>query len=274
MKSQNRLTSVIGIILLSISSIYPFNNINKDENTVTIKECNIFCTNPQLNWSINTQFKSESYCILKEFNLFNDRARRVNNTSKNGSYDDDNGNYVKTEMESGVIEKNTINNDLKLNIFIDNQKNNKLDFSSEKLITPTSLLEDDNKSSRSTASKLVDWYIPKTTDYLTLKSPNLNLSDVVQEVVFNNFEVISISMIDFSQNINKRLNQTNEDTKIKEAPKSESKVILEWNIANNILNKSEITFTPNITFINEGFYKINLCNSSINDKSNNTNYPI
>lgn len=209
MKSNYKLLSVIGIIVLSITSIYPL-NLNKDKKTEPNKRNNSFWVNHQYNWNNTKDFNSSLDSDLEEIIFFNDRTVNISNkkvsTSKDDSFEDNKGNNKPSSEESGNIRwkgfrfqnlnipANAIINNVELTLYGYKQGNTTVNVKDENLKSPTSYSDDKNYlSSTSTTSKSIDWFIPSLSNGLELKSPNLK--DVVQEVVNSKDGITHLSLI-------------------------------------------------------------------------------
>ena len=209
MKTRNNLLLALFIILISINSIYPL-NINKNKKNEPKKDNKSFWYNHQLNLSNTLEFNSNSYWNQEEIIFFNDRTVTISNkkiaTSKDDSYEDNKGNNESTDIEGGNIRwkgyrfqnlnipANAIINNVELIIYGYKHGNTTVKVKAENLKSPSTYSDqDDYLSSRSTTSKSVNWYIPKLSNGLELKSPNLK--DVVQEVVNNKGGITHLSFI-------------------------------------------------------------------------------
>jgi hypothetical protein len=208
MKSKNKLPFTIGIILLSITSIYPF-NINKSDISQPAKEV-YFWTNHQLNWNDTKQFNENPYWSQEETYYVNDCTITISNkkisVSNDYSFEDNKRKNKPTSYKTGNIRCkgfrfqnlnipfNATNNNTELILYDYSKGDTTLKLKTENLKPSTSYLNDDEYlSSRSTTSKSADWFIPTLFNGLELKSPNLK--DVVQEVVNSKNGITQLSLI-------------------------------------------------------------------------------
>ncbi|PQJ77892.1 tandem-95 repeat protein [Polaribacter porphyrae] len=208
MKSKNKLSFVIAIVLLSITSVYSL-NLTEKENLPPTKLEKIPLKKEKFNW-LSYENIFEKYSSNYSFDINNDRTVTISNkkinSSRDDSFEDNKGNNYPTEIESGNIRwkgfrfinlnipANAIINNVELTLYGYKQGNTTVNVKAENLWEPTSYSDGDNYlSTRNTTSKSVDWYIPKLSNGLELKSPNLK--DIVQEVVDNHNGLKDISII-------------------------------------------------------------------------------
>ncbi|MBU3011882.1 tandem-95 repeat protein [Polaribacter vadi] len=210
MKSQNKLSFVIAIILLSITTIYSSNSYTEKKVKPT-KEKNSFWVNHQTNWQNTNHFNSSSYWQeQKTATLYNDRTITISDkkiaTSQDDSYQDKNGNNKPTSTENGNVRwkgfrfqnlnipSNATITNVELTLIGYEKGGTTVNVKAENLNSPTSYSDENSYlSSLSTTSESVDWYIPNLSNGLELVSPNLK--DVVQEVVNNKGGITHLSLV-------------------------------------------------------------------------------
>lgn len=269
MKLQNIIASAVGIILLSITSIY-LSNINKDKVAEPSNGQNFFWKNHQLNCKNSVQFNMNSCCCLKESIIFNDRttviSNKETNISKDELHEDKNGNHESTEIESGNIRwkilnlqninipTNTIISTTELALYQQKYCSTTTGTKTEYLKSSTSYTNEGNYlSTKSTTSKSVDWYIPKLSNSLELTSPNIR--DVVQEVVNTKKDIVEATNNNYKISKNITIHQ---------APKNATAVITSNSNTPSNPNDDVITQTLNTDFDGTKNFKFTICYGSNN----------